>query len=182
MRAWQTMAIFIVHDLCGIRTSNRNSFHWKQIIFIEKIPKKVAKKIKIWHLLLAWHYATDYFDWAQIKINGPNLRLNTLFGRTSLHTPMWHRLVVKFVKINACSVEALLKSIDQTSGDRHALCRHGLELFQKAHSVHSGPLIWIQLIKPNQPKVITLSKSIAMFCGTDNILQNVPHIQPVSPT
>jgi hypothetical protein len=50
MWQWTT---FIMHELCGVRiglvtiiASTRN-----KPFFGEKIPKKFAKKIKIWHLL-----------------------------------------------------------------------------------------------------------------------------------
>ena len=51
-RRAQRWATFIMHELCGVRrTGNCDSFHWKQALFGERIPKKFGKKIKFWHLL-----------------------------------------------------------------------------------------------------------------------------------
>ena len=44
-------ATFIMHKLCGVRTSNYDCFNWKHAMFGERIPKKYYKKITIWHLL-----------------------------------------------------------------------------------------------------------------------------------
>ena len=49
-RAWW-WAILIMHDLCGVRTGNHDSFHWSEALLGERIPKKFVKKMKIWHLL-----------------------------------------------------------------------------------------------------------------------------------
>ena len=78
MRAWR-WATFIMHDLCGIRAGNYDSFHWKQTIFGEKIPKQVAEKIKIWHLLYGFTLWTTLIEhnnrvfnqeqWPKTKVN-----------------------------------------------------------------------------------------------------------------
>jgi hypothetical protein len=36
----------------GVRTGNYDNFNWKQVLFREIIPKKYAKMIKVWHLVL----------------------------------------------------------------------------------------------------------------------------------
>ena len=43
--------MFIINELCGVRTSNDDNFNWKQALFGERIPKKYDKLVKVWHLL-----------------------------------------------------------------------------------------------------------------------------------
>ena len=40
-----------MHDLCGVRTGNHDTFHWKQALLGKRILNKFVKKMKIWHLL-----------------------------------------------------------------------------------------------------------------------------------
>lgn len=49
-RAWR-WATLIMHDLCGVRTSNHDNIYWKQTLLEESILKKFVKKMKIWHIL-----------------------------------------------------------------------------------------------------------------------------------
>ena len=48
-----------MHELCGARTGNYD-FNWKQALFGERIPKKFATEIEIWHLL---HGITLWMIW-----------------------------------------------------------------------------------------------------------------------
>jgi hypothetical protein len=43
--------MFIKQELCGVRTGNYDNFNWNQVLFKERIPKKYAKMIKVWHLV-----------------------------------------------------------------------------------------------------------------------------------
>ena len=43
--------MFIMHELCGVRTTNHYRSNWKEVLFGERIPKRNGKMIKIWHLL-----------------------------------------------------------------------------------------------------------------------------------
>jgi hypothetical protein len=100
-----------MHELCGIRMGNYDSFNWKQVIFGERIPKKYEKMIKIWHLLRG---ITLWTIW--IKRN------NRVFNLEQWHVSrvkhhIWDELiiyakaawnqVVKLIKISKFSAEAL---------------------------------------------------------------------------
>ena len=37
--------------------------------------------------------------------------------------------------------------------------------------------MYFEIINSLSKCIITLFKAITMFCGTDNVLQNIPHIQ-----
>lgn len=60
-RAWR-WAIFVIHELCGVRTTNYETFHWKQALFGERLQKKFCKQIQIWHLLRG---ITLWFIWIE---------------------------------------------------------------------------------------------------------------------
>ena len=40
-----------MHELCGVRMGNYDTFNRKQVLFGERMPKKKGKMIKVWHLL-----------------------------------------------------------------------------------------------------------------------------------
>ena len=64
IQAWRTWwwATFIMHDLCRVWNKNYDSFHCKLVLFGKRIPKKFAKKMKIWHLL---HSITLWIIWIE---------------------------------------------------------------------------------------------------------------------
>lgn len=90
-RAWQWVT-FIMHEVCGVRTGNYDSFHWKQTLFGERIPEKFAKIIKIQHLLrgvtlwVVWIKRNDgVFNHEECHES----KVEHLIKMTSLCTPRW---------------------------------------------------------------------------------------------
>ena len=64
---------------CWVRTSNYDSFHWKQALIGDMILKNFVKKIKIWHLLCGITFWTIWIEckdkvfsqeqWYESKVN-----------------------------------------------------------------------------------------------------------------
>ena len=86
-KAWR-WATFIMHELCGVRNGNYDSFNWKQALFGERIPNKFGKNINIWHLLRG---ITLWTIWIE--------RNNKLFNHERWHESkvkhrIWDRLII----------------------------------------------------------------------------------------
>lgn len=81
-RAW-LWTTFIMHEVCGVRIGKYVSFHWKQALFGERIPKKFMKiKIRhLHHMITLWTIWIDGNDKANM-----NARLNISAGATLLCT------------------------------------------------------------------------------------------------
>ena len=125
-RAWR-WATFIVHELCGIRTRNYDSFNWKQTLFEEKIPKKFTKKIKVWHLLRGmtlwtiWIECNDkvfnHEQWHESKVK------HMIWDELITYAKAAWEQVIKHIKISSFSATAMIQGFDQTWGARNVLCR-----------------------------------------------------------
>ena len=90
-RAWR-WATSIMHELCGVRIGNYDSFHWKQAMFGERIQKKICKQIIIWHLLTALRYGLYGLSGMtkfSTKNNGMNPKSNIIFGVNLSCMPRW---------------------------------------------------------------------------------------------
>ena len=116
-----------MHELCGVRTGNYDSFNWKQALFGERIQRKFVKKIKIWHLLRGitlwtiWIERNDkvfnHEQWHESKVKHKIWDELLMYARAA-----WER-VLKLIKISSFSAAALLEGFDRTWGARNILCR-----------------------------------------------------------
>ena len=124
--AWR-WAAFIMHEFCEVRINNYDSFHWKQALFGEMIPKKFVKKIKIQHLLRDITLWTIWIgrnykvysreQWHKSKVK------HLVWGDLIMYAKATWEQVVKQVKISIFSAEAMLQGYDQTWSVRNVLCR-----------------------------------------------------------
>jgi hypothetical protein len=122
-----------MHELCGVRSGNYDSFNWKQAIFGERLPRKYGPKIKIWHLLRGitlwaiWIERNDmvfnHKQWHETRVKHHIWDELILYAKVA-----WER-VLKHIKISAFSALALLQGFDNTWGARNVLCRrHNLHI------------------------------------------------------
>lgn len=107
-----------MHELYGVRTSNYNSFNWKQILFRERITNKFVKKIKIWHLLRGISLWTMWIEQNDRVFNHEQCReskmKHLIWDDLVMYAKVaWIRMV-KFAEINVYLSEALLKGFDET--------------------------------------------------------------------
>ena len=124
--AWR-WATFILYELCGVRTSNYDSFDWKQALFGERLPRKYGKKIRIWHLLRGITLWTTWIERNDRVFN------NEQWHETKVKHCIWDELIVyakvawnwviKQIKISSFSMVAMLQGFDKTQGARNVLCR-----------------------------------------------------------
>jgi hypothetical protein len=125
-RAWR-WATFIMHELCGVRSGNYDTFNWKQALFGERIPKKYGKMIKVWHLLRGITLWTIWIErndkvfnqeqWNEFKLKQRIWDELIIYAKAA-----WTR-VLEQIKISSFSAEAMLNSFDRTWGARSVLCR-----------------------------------------------------------
>lgn len=128
-RAWW-WATFIMHKLCGVRTSRYYSFSWKQTIFGERIPWQFSKKTKVWNLLrgitmwTVWIVRNDrvfnHVQWNKAKVKHHIWNDLILYAKGA-----WDKLE-KNIKISEFSAEALLQGFDRMWGTENMLCRHDI--------------------------------------------------------
>ena len=87
---WQTT--FIMLELCEVKTNNYDSFNWKQALFGERIPNKIAKKIMIWHLfrgMTLWTIWVEHNDKVFYQECWHESQINYSFGMTPSCTMRW---------------------------------------------------------------------------------------------
>ena len=116
-QAWR-WTTFIMHELCGVRTSNYDSFNWKQALFRERIPKKYGKIIKICHLLRGitlwtiWIKQNDKVfnqtHWHESKIK------QQVWDELIIYAKMAWKRVTAQIKISSFSAVAMLQAFDKT--------------------------------------------------------------------
>ena len=119
--------IFIMHELFWVRTGKYVDFNWKQALVRERISKRFAKKIKIWHLLWGiglWTIWTqrngrafNHEQWLESKMK------HLIWDDLIMYVKATWARVVKFVKISTYLVKALLKGFDQTWSYKNIHCR-----------------------------------------------------------
>lgn len=127
-RAWRRV-MFIVHELCRVRTGNYDSFHWKQGLIRERISKKFGnkikriKKLKIWHLLCniaLWTIRIECND--KVLNHEPKVKHCT-WDELIIYAKATWEWVIKQFKISSFSIAAMLQGLDQMWGVRNVLCR-----------------------------------------------------------
>ena len=109
-RAWR-WATFIMHELCGVRNGNYDSFNWKQALFGERIRNKFGKNINIWHLLrgiMLWtiwiEHNNKLFNHEQGHESKVKLRI---WDELIIYTKAAWKRVVDQIKISSFSAEAM---------------------------------------------------------------------------
>ena len=120
-RAWR-WATYIMHELCGVHTGNYDCFNWKQVIFGERIPKKYAKKIKIWHLLRGITLWTIWVERNDKVFNDEQWHLtrvkHRIWDELILYAKAAWNKVLKQIKICPLSAMTTLQGFDQSWGGR----------------------------------------------------------------
>ena len=116
-----------MHELCGVNTGNYDSFNWKQALFGERIRKKFAPKIQVWHLLRGitlwtiWIERNDYVfnreHWHESKVK------HRIWDELIIYAKATWDKVIKQIKISRFSALALLRKFDLTWGARNILCK-----------------------------------------------------------
>jgi hypothetical protein len=93
-RAWR-WAMFIMHELCGVRSGNYDSFNLETNIVWGRFPKITAKRLKFSTSLGLLHFGSFGLNAMTMRStmnNGTNLRSRIGFGMNSSFTPKWLRI------------------------------------------------------------------------------------------
>ena len=107
-----------MHELCGVRIDNYDSFHWKQAMFGERVHNKLCNQIKIWHLLRGITLCTiliehndkvfNHKQWHESKIK------HRIWDELIMYAMVAWKWVIKQIKISSCSAMSLLQGFDKT--------------------------------------------------------------------
>ena len=116
-----------MHELCGVRTGNYDTFNWKQAMFGERVPKKNDKMIKVWHLLRSVTLWTIWIErndkvfnqehWHKSKVK------QRIWDELMIYAKVAWTRVLEQIKISSFSAVAMLQGFDKTWGARNVLCR-----------------------------------------------------------
>ena len=76
-----------MHELCGVRTGNYDTFNWKQVLFGERIPKMYGTSLEV---LLFGPFGSNAMTYCLTTNNGMNLRSSSGSGMNLSFMPKRH--------------------------------------------------------------------------------------------
>lgn len=117
---------FIIHELCGLRIGNCESFHW--IPFWWKIFQDLCEKSKIQHLLRGVTFYTirielDDKDFNQDQWHDSKVKYLIWVDLINMYTKVTWKRLAKYMKISMFSTKAFLEGVSQMWDARGVHCK-----------------------------------------------------------